>query len=131
MKALHSGAGSGIHRVDAVAFVCGPDLNVCICGGTHPHVGACALGIPRRSLRDESKGSASVSVLTVVGHKEDEVVRRAAHRLAAALGCRVSVSAGLHVDDASTEDIRLLLNNFEEAVADVEKQARLALGCHD
>lgn len=131
MKILPSNMGDGVHRVDAVAVICGQDINVCICGGTHHHIGACALGIARQSLSDQAKTSASVSVLTATGHKEDELAKKAAHRLSAAFGCRTCVSVGLHIDNANQEDIRLLCGNFEEILIIVEKQICDALKTHD
>lgn len=123
MTALSLQAGEAPHLVEITAVFCGADICVSICGGTHHHIGAVALGVPRPSLRDASKISASVSVLCAVGHKEDELVRDAAHRLAAAFGCRACVCGGLHVDAAAAEDIRVLWENYEQALADLEKKA--------
>lgn len=120
MKPLHITAGTGIHQVDIIALRCGPDLNVCILGGTDPHIGASALGIPRSSLKDANVRSASVSVLTVISHKEDELAREAAHNLASAFGCIASVQAGLHIDNASAEEIHLLWENYETALKELE-----------
>ncbi|MDY0341757.1 MAG: hypothetical protein RBS17_11190 [Coriobacteriia bacterium] len=109
---VHSvGHGEGRLRVEAVVALPGPDISVCVGGGEAPHIGAVALGIPRPSLMDPAASSASVSVLCVTGHKEDELARSAALELAAALGCRVSVSVGLHVDDATSAEIRQMAEN--------------------
>lgn len=120
MNPIHITAGTGIHQVEITTILCGPDLNVCILGGTHPHIGASALGLPRPSLKDAKIRSASVSVLTVVAHKEDELAREAAHKLAAAFGCTVSVQAGLHIDHAAAGDIQLLWENYETALKELE-----------
>lgn len=122
MNVLQFSAGREKHRVNAIVIICGTDLNVCICGGTHHHIGACALGIPRSSLKDRTKTSASVSVFTAVGHKEDDLARHATHHLTTIFGCRVTVSAGLHIDNATQEDIQLLEHNFWMVLSDVEKQ---------
>ena len=124
MKTLHTAAGTGIHKVEITAILCGPDINVCILGGTHPHLGASALGLPRASLKDPNIRSASVSVLTVTGHKEDELVRDAAARITSAYGCISSVQAGLHIDNAATDDIKLLWKNYEIALKELEKHIR-------
>lgn len=121
MKTLHTAAGTGIHQVEITAIYCGPDINICILGGTHPHLGASALGLPRASLKDPNTRSASVSVLTVTGHKEDELVRDAAIRITSACGCITSVQAGLHIDNASPDDIKLLWKNYEIALKELEK----------
>lgn len=126
MTVLYSETGSGKYVMEAVIAICGPDISVCICGGTHYHIGASALGIPRESLRDKAKPSASVSVLTAVGHKEDELSKHAAHHLATEFGCRVSVSAGVHIDNATPDDIQLLWANYEKLLGDIISQIRSA-----
>lgn len=112
MRTFSASEGERRLRVDGLAVSCGPDVSVCFGGGEAPHIGAVALGIPRPSLMDPDAPSASASVLCVTGHKEDELARAAALELATALQCRVSVSIGLHVDDASTADIRELTANY-------------------
>lgn len=119
MEAWFEGHGSARTRVEAVVVSCGPDVSVCFGGGEGPHIGAVALGIPRPSLMDPSAPSASASVLCVTGHKEDELAREAALALATALGCRVSVSVGLHVDDATPADIAEMAENHRIVLAKV------------
>ena len=72
--------------------------------------------MPRESLRGDGEPSASASVLCVTGHKEDELARDTALRFAARMGCRVLVSAGLHIDRAGENDIALLLGNCRVAL---------------
>jgi hypothetical protein len=47
--------------------------------------------------------------VTVPGHKEDQLVRETALTLARALRTTVTVSVGIHIDDASADDIALLV----------------------
>lgn len=82
----------------------GDDLNVSIGGGSRPHIGAVALAISRASLTDPDRLSATTSVLAVTGHKEDELAKLVAHKLASELGVNVSVSCGIHYDGIN-EDI--------------------------
>jgi gallate decarboxylase subunit D len=114
--AVHESYGTDRHRVEASALRCGTDLVVALQGGTRHHIGATAMAVPRPSLADPSTVSSSASVLCVVGHKEDELARSVALRVSAALACTVTVVAGLHVDDATGEDIRLLLENCDHVV---------------
>ena len=109
-------AGAGVHRVDALCVLAGSDLCLCLAGGESPHIGAAALAVPRESLCGDGESSASASVLCVTGHKEDELARETALRFAARLGCRVLVSAGLHIDRAGGRDIALLLENCRAAL---------------
>ncbi|MHB1134233.1 MAG: prenylated flavin chaperone LpdD [Chloroflexota bacterium] len=108
--------GEGRCRVEALALRLGADLSVSLWGGTAPHVGAVALAQARPSLADPARASATSSVLTLLGHKDDAVARAAAERLAAALGVTVVVAAGLHVDDATPADLQDLIDNAKACV---------------
>ena len=85
-------------EICAEAVWIGQDLLVYIWGGEKPHIGAVAMAQPRPSLADPAKVSATASVFTYLGHKEDELVKAAAEGLAAALDCKVVVAAGVHWD---------------------------------
>lgn len=74
-------------------------------GGDFPHVGAVALAEPRPSGVDRGKTSSSVSVLVRLGHKEDELAKRLAGEVAASLNLPVVLSAGIHIDHASAQEI--------------------------
>jgi hypothetical protein len=45
-------------------------------------------------------------------------------RLSAALSCTVTVVARLHVDDATGDDIRLLLENCDRAIVRLTRRLR-------
>jgi len=115
-RRLESAAGTGRFQVRAAATLTPDGLIVEILGGERPHVGAVALGLPRPSLEDPGRISCNVAVLPVLGHKDDEVARPAAARLARELNQTVVVVAGLHVDRAGPGDIARLLANAERAV---------------
>ncbi|NMC49589.1 MAG: hypothetical protein GYA47_09210 [Desulfovibrio sp.] len=87
------------------AIAMGEDLCVALYGGDRPHIGAVAISQPRPSLADPAVGSATTSVVAVLGHKEDMLARQVSARLAAALGAVVSVTCGIHVDGATAADI--------------------------
>jgi len=97
----------------------GDDHCVIITGGDRPHVGAVALAQARPSLRDPSTVSATTSVLTLLGHKEDVVAHRVAQRLASALNRNVVVCCGIHVDAISPAELEFIdqaVNRFCELV---------------
>lgn len=110
--------------MEATVVICGSDISVCFCDGTHPHIGASAMGLPRPSLKNNAEPSASVSVFTVTGHKEDSLVNQAAHRLSTLFRCRTSVQAGLHIDNAEPEDLQLLWSNYEQVLEKMEAALR-------
>ncbi len=81
-----------------------------------PHIGVAAAAQPRPSLQDPTRTSATSSVLTLLGHKEDQVVKTASERLAAALGTHVVVTAGMHGDGLSPEIIATVEARCSEIV---------------
>lgn len=122
MESFHVQVGKGRFRVEALVVVNGVDLAVTMGGGSLYHIGAVALAFPRPSLANPDLISASASVICVTGHKEDELARAAALRLAARFNRVVVVSVGLHLDEASPQDIDTLAVNFHtlvERVADL------------
>jgi len=114
MKEISLITGEGKHQVCLRALFCGKDVSICIFGGDVPHIGAVAVAVQRKSLTGDGSDSASVSVICITGHKEDELARKIALRLSSKLLCNVTVSAGVHIDDASMDDITILSTNIEE-----------------
>ena len=98
----------------ALANQCGGDLALVVYGGSLHHIGAVALAQPE----DDPVRQATVSVLSAFGHRDDEIARRMAKRLAGELHCTVSVSAGIHIDDASAAEISKIVRACDE-LADI------------
>jgi hypothetical protein len=88
----------------------GQDILVSIWGGTQPHIGAVGMAIPRPSLKDEKKWSATSSNFTFVGHKEDTLVKNISEKLAAQLKRNVVVTAGVHWDGMTSKEIKTIQN---------------------
>lgn len=109
--------------VELRAFRCGGDCSVTICGGTRHHVGAVSLGCPKPAGDPLPGNRATVSTVCGLGHRDDEITRWAARYLAETLGCTVSVAAGLHVDQASSEEIHTLTENCEQACRMLAREA--------
>jgi hypothetical protein len=116
MIALTAEAARTLIRMRALTL--GEDLCVVVSGGEREHIGAVALAEPRPSLRDKGATSATVSVLAVTGHKEDELARDVARDMAAALKVRVCVTCGIHVDHAGENDIQEIV----EAVGSLTRE---------
>jgi len=116
MKRVRLTQKKGPYRIQAEALLLGNDLVVSIWGGSEPHLGAVALAMPRPSLRDSAVTSSTSSVLTRLGHKEDEIVKKVSERLAAGLNSVVVVSAGIHWDDISEEGIRTIDSLCEKLI---------------
>ncbi|HPQ43623.1 MAG TPA: hypothetical protein PKZ42_05280 [Syntrophales bacterium] len=107
---------SGPYRLEAEAVRIGTDVLVYIWGGDRPHIGSIAAAQPRPSLEDPSRVSATASVLTYPGHKEDTLVKDAAELLAAKLETCVVVTAGLHWDDVDETGIREIVTLCRELI---------------
>ena len=83
------------------------DLTIVV-GGGRDHAGAVALALPRPSLADPGRRSATSSVLTVPGHKDDLPARQISEKVAAATGRNVVVVAGIHYDDLIPAELEAL-----------------------
>jgi len=100
--------------VEGRAVRIGPDILVYIWGGSRPHIGAVAAAQSRLSLADETRRSATSSVLTYLGHKEDQVVKHVSEHLSAVLDTNVVVTAGIHWDDLGRADIAAINSRVED-----------------
>ena len=77
-------------------------------GGTHEHVGSVTVSVPRPSLMDSERTSVTSSVINLPSHKEELVGRPAAELLAVELDMPVVCIAGIHVDEATGEELELI-----------------------
>lgn len=114
MQQFKASYSMGVHTIEAVACFCGADLVVVIGGGERYHVGAVAIAVPRASLRNHEKISASASVICLTGHKEDLLAREGALRLASKLNRNVILTIGIHVENATADDLQKIKSCFDE-----------------
>lgn len=89
------------------------DLLIAVWGG-EPHIGAVAMAQPRSSLKDLHKISATASVFCYIGHKDDEVAKMMAEKIASKINTKVVVAAGLHWDNLTNSGIKQVITNIEE-----------------
>lgn len=109
MKSLLAASGQGRYAVNGAAVLCGRDVSLTFTGGTLPHIGAVSLG-----SYEPVRRSATVSTITVFTHRDDQLAAACAKKAATALTCTVTVSVGIHIDDASPQELEILCKNFEE-----------------
>ena len=88
----------------------GQDILVSIWGGTRPHIGSVGIAVPRPSLKNPDKWSATSSNFTFPGHKEDALVKRISEKLATRLKRNVVVTAGIHWDGLTLREIKTIEN---------------------
>lgn len=103
----------------------GKDLSVTLCGGDRGHIGAVALGIPRPSIADTTRMSSTVSVLAIPGHKEDQLARTMAQKLASALNATVCVSCGIHIEHAESREITDIVDAALAMTEEIIQQLKL------
>jgi gallate decarboxylase subunit D len=95
----------GTFRISAIVYELGADCLVILYGGTRLHIGAVGMAQVRPSLRDPQKTSATSSVFTYLGHKEDVVAKAMSEEIARRVGRNTVVTAGIHWDTLSDKDI--------------------------
>jgi len=117
---IHTNEGE--YDLSAHVRLIGDDLLVAIWGGEKPHIGAVAAAHSSPSLKDPKVMSTTASVLCYSGHKEDELAKSAAKKLAAALDTKVVVTAGIHWHNLSAEGIQKVIRNSEILVMTVQQR---------
>ena len=110
-------AQQGRLSVHLRVFRQGRDLQV-LCGGGATHIGAVALAAPAHGQAEAQSHLAGLP-----GHKEAALAQRMAERMAHALNCAVCVSAGIHYDNITREEIR----QVEQMVHDLTERCISAL----
>lgn len=110
MKRFLVEISKGRFRIKGFVQEVGQDLLISIWGGTRSHIGAVGIAIPRPSLKNPKKWSATSSVFTFIGHKEDILVKIISERLAARLRRNVVVTAGIHWDGITFNEIKAIQN---------------------
>ncbi|HDJ28094.1 MAG TPA: hypothetical protein ENF28_02445 [Proteobacteria bacterium] len=107
IDSIYSDKNSNYSLVATIIGLDNDDVVVVVTGG-YDHIGAIGLAIPRPSLEDQNCTSATSSILTMLGHKEDVVARYVSEKVAAATNRNVVVIAGIHYDNLAQEDLETL-----------------------
>jgi len=116
MRAYRTSQGCGRTRVYLQANYIGESLAVYIYN-ENAHLGAVAVG-----EYDHEAGRASSSVITLRGHRDDEVAKKQAHIIARHTRQPVCVIAGIHLDDITKEEITATLDEVDKMVAKLLKR---------
>lgn len=88
----------------------GRDWLALLHGGT-AHIGAMALALPPQERAAAAEAAQSIGR---PGHREEELARQVAARLAQAAGCAVCCCAGIHYEAITPEEIRQVLRLADE-----------------
>ena len=115
-------ARTGRLQLQLTATRMGRDLCVTLSGGDRPHIGAVALSQARPSLKGDGTLSATTSVLALLGHKEDDVAKALAARLAASLDASVCVACGIHLEGILPEELAQVPALLEDLTQNLERR---------
>lgn len=94
----------------------GKDFNIVFSGGEREHIGCTVLSVPRQSLSDEKKLSATSSVINITGHKDEYICRYIGESFAKKYNSVVVCSGGFHIDNISKNQIEELKNSVRELI---------------
>jgi len=108
MKSFKVEIGGGGFKIHGYVQKMGKDLLISIWGGPKPHIGAIGIAVPRPSLRNPERWSATSSNFTFLNHKEDLLVKKLSEKIASRVQAHVVVTAGLHWDDLTPREIHLI-----------------------
>ena len=117
MKRFSIILSKGKFTIEGYVQEIGSDILVSVWGGTRPHIGAVGIAVPRHSLKDRRKWSATSSTFTFLGHKEDTLVKEISEKLATQLRKNVVVTAGLHWNSISPQEIKII-EDLTKALSD-------------
>jgi hypothetical protein len=119
MRRYRASRGRGRTRVNLWADYMGSDLVVCIYN-ENAHLGAVAV-----AEYDFKEERACSSVITRLGHRDDEVAKRQAHIIARQTRRPVCVIAGIHVDDITPDEIAGFLGEVDKLVSGLIRRVLL------
>lgn len=110
MKRYQIRRGTGRTEVRLSARYLGSALIVTIYND-NAHLGAVAVGD-----YDHKEDRAYSSVITLTGHRDDEIAKKQAHAIARHTKKPVCVIAGVHVDEVTKDEIGQILNEVDRAI---------------
>ncbi|MFZ5944574.1 MAG: hypothetical protein ACOYVD_10715 [Bacillota bacterium] len=108
--------GEGRYRILLKSFFTLDGLIVTAVGGEKPHVGAAVMAVP---------GLEHTLEISVPHHKDAIAFKPMAEYLCKNLGEKVVVTGGIHIANASKEEIEILLNNCLGATEALASQIAL------
>ena len=104
-------AGQGRCSVELTAIVAGEGFSLTLTGGEKPHVGGAAICYPN----EDGSGQERCQEICLPGHRDIEAARLVAEAVCRATGVATAVVCGIHIDDATAEEIETILSNCADA----------------
>ncbi len=111
--------GTGACNLQGTVVLTGAGLHVFVGGGDRPHIGTVVLCQPRPSLTGDGRRSCTTSVVNLLGHKDDRLAVPLAEGLCRELNLVTGVTAGIHIENATGEEIQTLLEQGQELMRQI------------
>lgn len=103
-------------EVTAEMRTIGKDCCLLVYGGDAPHIGAVAVAQRTRRHVDPNQFATTPSLIGISGHKEYDLAKDLAVRACDALEKTVVCTCGIHVDQATKEEIQIIIRLAQEVV---------------
>jgi hypothetical protein len=84
-------------------------------GGELPHIGSIVLAEPRMS-RTGKGFSFTSQIINLHGHKEEDIARTLAEKVCVKKKIPVLCVCGIHIDNATKKEIKILVDNAEKLI---------------
>ena len=121
-KKLYLSEGESPYGIWAEIRPIGEDVQISVGGGDRDHIGAVALAEPSVTVHPvtgeavsltagESSGFSRIQLLSAAGHKDAAIAQMFAGAFCDAFQVNVSAVAGVHIDQATDEEIDILMGN--------------------
>ena len=110
-------SGAGAHQVSLRMWDTSRGWVGALTGGESPHVGGVVLAVPRPKSSGEGL-TCDLYCIPVQGHKDVEGGTASAKRLAIGLNVPVSLTCGIHMDNADSKDIQRILEHCDTVVGE-------------
>ncbi|HHY04507.1 MAG TPA: hypothetical protein GX534_04915 [Thermoanaerobacterales bacterium] len=111
--------GDGLYTLTAVIVPAYDGINIYVGGGERPHIGTVVISEPRESLKNAKTISCTTSVYNFLGHKDDFIAVPIAEAICINTGKTVVVSAGIHIDNATQDDIDTFMQNKDKLIKEI------------
>lgn len=109
-------AGNGKYRITLDVYSTdGHGLSGFLHGGTLSHVGGVALVTPGALVDGKKLSSCDEWTITVPGHKDFAAANAVAKKICLAVNEPVAICCGIHIDNAGSEDVKILMDNCSTA----------------
>lgn len=107
--------GEGRYAISMAAVATMDGVSVIITGGERPHVGGLAMSVPRSRQVDDTKTRCDTWITPRPGHRDCEAAAMVSRIICEEIGMTAAVTAGIHIENAAPEEIRILMENSREA----------------